>query len=201
MNKLLISLLVSFGISGLAYAEGDAAKGQVKAAVCASCHGPDGNSLAPTFPKIAGQNPSYIAKQLKEMKEGTRVAPVMLPFASMIATDEDRANVAAYFASQATKPGNPVSPELAAQGEEIYKAGLIDKGVAACTACHGPAGQGNDLAVFPQLQAQHAMYTEQQLKAFRSGTRANDPGGMMQDIAGKLTDDEIKAVAAYIQSM
>lgn len=201
MNKLLISLLVSISISSVAVAEGDAAKGQMKAAACAQCHGPDGNALAPMFPKIAGQNASYIAKQLKDIKEGNRVAPLMVPFAGMVGTDEDRANVAAYFSSQATKPGNPVNPELAAQGKEIYNSGIMDKGVAACTACHGPAGEGNDLAVFPQLKAQHSMYTEQQLKAFRDGKRANSPANMMGDIASKLSDDEIKAVAAYIQSM
>lgn len=201
MNKLLISLLVSISISSAAVAEGDAAKGQMKAAVCAACHGPDGNALAPLFPKIAGQNASYIAKQLKDIKEGVRIAPTMIPFAGMVGTDEDRANVAAYFSSQAVKAGNPVNPELAAQGKEIYDSGLLEKGVAACTACHSPTGEGNDLAVFPQLKAQHAMYTEQQLKAFRDGKRANDPANIMRDIAGKLSDDEIKAVAAYIQSM
>lgn len=201
MNKLVISLLVSLGISGVAFAEGDAAKGQAKAAVCASCHMADGNSLAPTFPKIAGQKASYIAKQLKEIKEGARTAPIMVPFAGMLATDEDRANVAAYFASQKVKAGNPANAELAAKGKVIYETGVLNKGVAACTACHGPAGEGNELAVFPQLQAQHAMYIEQQLKAFRAGSRANDPAGMMRDIASKLSDDEIKAVAAYIQTM
>lgn len=201
MNKLLIGLLVSIGISSVAVAEGDAAKGQVKAAACAACHGPDGNAIAPTFPKLAGQNASYIAKQLKDLKEGTRVAPIMIPFANMIATDEDRANVSAFFASQTVKAGNPVNAELAAKGKEIYDAGVLDKGVAACTACHGPMGEGNDLAVFPQLKAQHSMYTVQQLKAFRDGKRANDPSGMMRDIAAKLSDDEMNAVAAYIQSM
>ncbi len=201
MNKLLIGLLVSIGISSVAVAEGDPAKGQMKAAACAACHGVDGNALAPTFPKIAGQNPSYIVKQLKDISEGKRVAPVMMPFAGMVNSDEDRANVAAYFASQAVKPGNPVNPEQAAAGKEIYLSGIADKGVAACTACHGPSGEGNDLAVFPQLKAQHAFYTTQQLKAFRDGKRANDPANMMGDIAGKLSDEEIAAVSAYIQSM
>ncbi|MCW8886654.1 MAG: cytochrome c4 [Motiliproteus sp.] len=200
MNKLLISLLVSLGVSGFAMAEGDAAAGQVKAAACVACHGPDGNSVAPTFPKLAGQTPSYIAKQLKDIKNGTRTAPMMIAFANMIATDEDRANVAAFYASQAVKVGTS-DPALAEKGQMIYTAGIPEKGVAACIACHGPAGEGNDLAVFPQLQGQHAAYTEQMLKAFRDGVRANDPSKMMRDIAGKMSDTEIKAVANYIQGM
>ena len=201
MNKLLISLLVSIGLSGVAHAEGDAAAGQVKAAACAACHGADGNSPAPTFPKLAGQNASYIAKQLKDIKNGARPSPMMLAFANMMATDEDRANIGAYFASQALKPAAAVDAAQAEAGKKIYEAGIADKGVAACVACHGVNGEGNELAVFPQLQGQHAAYTEGQLKAFRAGTRANDPSGMMGDISAKLSDTEIKALAAYIQGM
>ncbi|OMH28032.1 cytochrome c [Motiliproteus sp. MSK22-1] len=201
MNKLLISLLVSLGLSGFAHAEADVAAGQAKAAACAACHGVDGNSLAPTFPKLAGQSASYIAKQLKDIKNGVRPSPVMLAFANIVGTDEDRANVGAFFASQALKPGAPADPALAEEGERIFTSGLADKGVAACVACHGVNGEGNDLAVFPQLQGQHAAYTETQLKAFRDGTRANDPSGMMRDIAAKLNDAEIKAVASYIQGL
>ncbi len=200
MNKLLISLLVSLGISGYAMAEGDAAAGQVKAAACVACHGADGNSPAPTFPKLAGQNPSYIAKQLKDIKNGVRPSPMMMAFANMVGTDEDRANVAAFFSSQTVKAGT-ADAELAAKGKMIYTAGIPGKGVAACVACHGPAGEGNDLAVFPQLQGQHAAYTETQLKAFRDETRANDPSRMMRDVAAKLSDKEIKAVASYLQAM
>ncbi len=200
MNKLLISLLVSLGISGFAYAEGDAAAGQAKAAACVACHGADGNSPAPTFPKLAGQSPSYIVKQLKEMKNGVRPSPMMLAFANMFTTDEERLNVGAYFASQTVKPG-VADPALAEAGKEIYTAGIASKGVAACVACHGVSGEGNDLAVFPQLSSQHAAYTESQLKAFRDGTRANDPSRMMRDIAAKLSDAEIKAVSSYIQGL
>ncbi len=200
MNKLLISLMVSIGISGMAHAEGDAQAGQAKSVACVACHGADGNSPAPAFPKIAGQNASYIAKQLKDIKEGARVAPVMIAFANMIGTDEDRANIGAYYASQQVQ-GGPSDPELAELGKKIYTAGILDKGVAACSACHGPAGEGNDLAVFPQLKGQHAAYTEAQLKAFRGEMRANDPAGMMRDIAAKLSDKEIAALANYIQGM
>ncbi len=202
MNKLLLSLMISLGMTGAVQAaEGDAAAGQAKAAACVACHGADGNSPAPTFPKLAGQNPSYIVKQLKDIKEGARTAPVMIPFANMIGTEQARADVAAFYASQEPKKGPEGAPELLAKGKEIYHSGLIDKAIPACTACHGPDGNGNNLAVFPQLKYQHAMYTEQQLKAFRDGTRTNDPGAMMQDIAGKMSDEEIKAVAASIQSM
>ncbi|MEH6625616.1 MAG: c-type cytochrome [Motiliproteus sp.] len=200
MNKLLISLLVSLGISGYAMAEGDAAAGQVKAAACVACHGADGNSVAPTFPKLAGQNPNYIAKQLKDIKNGVRPSPMMTAFANMVGTDEDRANVAAYFGSQSVTVGT-ADAELAAKGKIIYTAGIPSKGVAACVACHGPGGEGNNLAVFPQVKGQHALYTETQLKAFRDETRSNDPSRMMRDIASKLSDKEIKAVASYLQVM
>ena len=200
MNKLLISLLISFGISGVAMAQGDATAGEGKAAVCFGCHGADGNSPAPTFPKLAGQNPNYIAKQLKDIKGGVRPSPLMIGFAAGL-SDQDMADLAAYFSSKTVTAGAVTDAELVAQGKEIYNSGIQSKGVAACIACHSPDGAGNGLAGFPAVRGQHAIYIDGQLKAFRDGTRANDPSAMMRDLAAKLSDGEINAVSAYIQAM
>ncbi len=202
MNKLLISLVVSLGVSGVAYAEGDAEAGKAVSAVCAGCHGADGNSMAPTFPKLAGQNAAYLVKQLKDMKANEeRKAPMMLSFAQGLDV-EAMENLAAYFAAQTVTAGAATADaETLALGEQIYRAGVSAKGVAACAACHGTDGNGNAQAAFPALKGQHAAYTDAQLKQFRDGLRTNDPSGMMRDTAGKMSDKEIAAVAAYIQAM
>ncbi len=200
MNKLLISLLISFGISGVAMAQGDAAAGQSKAAVCFGCHGADGNSTAPTFPKLAGQNPVYIVKQLKDIKGGVRQSALMVGFAAGL-SEQDMEDLAAFFGTMKVSSAAVTDAELVAKGHAIYTAGVQSKGVAACSACHSPEGAGNGLAGFPAVKGQYAMYVEGQLKAFRSGARANDPANMMRDVAGKLSDDEIKAVSAYIETM
>ncbi|UTW10860.1 c-type cytochrome [Marinobacterium rhizophilum] len=199
MNKLLISLLVTFGISGVAQAAGDAAAGKANTAVCAACHSADGNSAVPNFPKLAGQNEAYLLKQLKEIKDGSRQVVEMTGLLGGY-SDQDLADIAAYFASQKVQIGQ-ASEELVAAGQQIYRAGIMDKGVAACTACHSPNGTGNASAGFPALGGQHGAYVEKQLMAFRSGARANDTNGMMRDIAAKLSDDDIKAVADYIQGL
>jgi cytochrome c553 len=199
MNKLLISLLVTFGISGVAQAAGDAAAGKANTAVCAACHSADGNSAVPNFPKLAGQNEAYLLKQLKEIKAGSRQVVEMTGLLGGF-SDQDLANIAAYFASQKVQIGQTPEDQVAA-GQQIYRAGLTDKGVAACTACHSPNGTGVASAGFPALSGQHAAYVEKQLKAFRDGARANDPNSMMRDIAAKLSDTDIKAVAAYVQGL
>tara|TARA_R110001583_G_C5571489_1_gene402101 strand:- start:199 stop:801 length:603 start_codon:yes stop_codon:yes gene_type:complete len=200
MNKLLISLLISIGVSGAAWAQGDAAAGQGKAAVCFGCHGADGNATAPTFPKLAGQHPGYIVKQLKDIKGGARISPMMVGFAAGLA-EQDMQDLAAFFSGQTVSKGVVADADLVAKGKAIYSAGIEDKGVAACAACHGPQGAGNGLAGFPAVQGQYGMYVEAQLKVFRDGARANDPAAMMRDLAAKLSDTEIKAVSAYIETM
>ncbi|MEH6651062.1 MAG: c-type cytochrome [Motiliproteus sp.] len=200
MNKLLISLLISFGISGVAMAQGDAAAGEGKAAVCFGCHGADGNSISPAFPKLAGQNTSYITKQLKDIKTGVRPSPLMVGFAAGL-SDQDMADLAAFFGAKEANNAAATDAVLVAKGQAIYSAGVQSKGVAACAACHSPEGAGNGLAGFPAVKGQYAMYVDGQLKAFRSGSRANDPSNMMRDLAAKLSDDEIKAVSAYIETM
>ncbi|MEH6825519.1 MAG: c-type cytochrome [Motiliproteus sp.] len=200
MNKLLISLLISMGVSGAAWAEGDAAAGQGKAAVCFGCHGADGNATSPAFPKLASQNTNYLVKQLKDIKSGARPSPMMKAFAAGL-TEQDMEDLAAFFSTLEVSKGVATDADLVAQGKKIYDSGVQSKGVAACAACHGPQGAGNGLAGFPLVKGQYAMYVDSQLKAFRDGGRTNDTSAMMRDVAGKLSDVEIKAVSAYILTM
>lgn len=199
MNKLLISLLVSIGITGFAHAAGDANQGKTKTAVCAACHGADGNSVVANFPKLAGQNEKYLMKQMKDIKSGARPVPEMTGLLDNL-SDQDLADISAYFAKQNTSLGQVPKDALEA-GQKLYRAGIAAKGVAACTACHAPTGTGIASAGYPALSGQHPAYIEKQLMAFRKGDRANDPGSMMRDIAAKMSDAEIKAVAAYVQGL
>ena len=199
MNKLLISVMLTLGVSGLAHAAGDASAGQSKTAVCAACHNADGNSAVGTFPKLAGQNETYLLKQLKEIKDGTRPIVEMTGLLDSL-NEQDLADIAAYFASQKVQ-GGQTSQDQVELGQQIYRAGLADKGVPACTACHMPNGQGMSAAGYPALSGQHEAYTQTQLTKFRAGERNNDPQAMMRDIASKLSDTEMKAVANFIQGL
>jgi len=199
MNKLLISLLVSIGITGVAHAAGNADQGKAKTAVCAACHGADGNSAIANFPKLAGQNEKYLLKQLKEIKAGTRPVVEMTGLLDGF-NDQDLADISAFFAKQKVVVGQTPEDQVEA-GQLLYRTGIAAKGVAACTACHSPTGAGVASAGFPALGGQHSAYIEAQLKKFRSGERANDPGNMMRDIAGKMSDADIKAVSAYVQGL
>ncbi|WLG95863.1 cytochrome c4 [Pseudomonas sp. Z1-14] len=202
MNKLIVSLLLTLGISGVAHAAGDAAAGQAKAAVCGACHGPDGNSMAPNFPKLAGQGERYLVKQLKEIKDGKRVVLEMTGLLNNL-SDQDLADIAAYFASQKGSVG-AADPKLVARGEALFRGGNLAKGLPACTGCHSPDGKGNAAAGFPHLGGQHAQYITKQLTDFRKeeGGRANDGDAMtMRTIARKLSDEDIAAVSSYIQGL
>lgn len=200
MKKIVLGLsaLAVFAVTNVNAA--DVAAGKVKAeTICAACHGADGNSALPNYPNLAGQNAAYTVKQLKEFKSGDRQDPIM---AGMVAalTDADMENVAAYYESQKPK-GGAAAADKVDLGERIYRGGLADKGVAACTACHGPTGSGISTSGFPAVSGQHAMYLETQLKNFADGKRKNDPNRMMRDTAEKLSDDEIAAVAQYMQGL
>jgi len=199
MNKLLIAILASVSIISVAHAAGDAAKGQGKTAICGACHGADGNSAVGNFPKLAGQNESYLLKQLQDIKSGNRQVVEMTGLLTNL-SDQDLEDIAAYFASKNIQIG-AAKPDLVAAGEQIYRAGVASKGIAACTACHGPEGKGIATAGYPALGGQHAQYVETQLKNFRVGARNNDPQAMMSTIAAKLSDKEIQAVASYIQGL
>lgn len=180
--------------------KGDAAKAQpIVNNVCGACHGADGNSTSPTYPNLAGQHPEYIYKQLTEFKAGDRKNAIMAPNVTKLSQDDMR-NLAAYFSAQQPKPKLAKDAALVAEGQKIYKGGNAGSGVPACASCHGPAGAGIPVQ-FPRLAGQHSKYVLTQLKNFRSGDRANDGGKMMQVIARKLTDQEMKAVAEYISGL
>lgn len=179
---------------------GDPKAGEAKAnTICMACHGPQGNSIVPTWPKLAGQHAEYIQKQLMDFKAGNRVNVQMTPMAKPL-TDQEVLDVAAYFSSQVQK-GGAADPEQAKLGEALYRAGNPTSGVPACSGCHGPAGAGQGLSKFPRLAGQHADYVKQTLTNFRSQQRANDPNGMMRGVASRLTDDEMAAVSQYIQGL
>ena len=205
MNKLLVSLLLTLGVTGVAQAAGtalvgDAAAGQAKTAVCGACHGPDGNSMAPNFPKLAGQGNKYLLKQLHEIKDGKREVLEMTGMLTNL-SDQDLADIAAYYSSQKGSVG-AADPALVAQGEALFRGGNLEKGMPACIGCHSPDGQGLAAAGFPHLGGQHASYIEKQLTDFREGERTNDGDSMiMRGIAAKLSNKDIKALASYIQGL
>ncbi len=178
-------------------AKPDLAKGEASFAVCVACHGADGNSGTPTFPKLAQQHPQYIVKQLQEFKSGKRDNAVMKPFATALA-DGDMKNIAAWLASKQAKTGFAKDKDLVGLGEKIYRGGIADRQVAACSGCHSPNGAGIP-AQYPRLSGQHADYAVAQLTAFRDGVRKN--GAMMTQVAAKLNDREIKAVADYMAGL
>ncbi len=185
-----------------ALAAGDANAGQGKSAICAACHGTDGNSIVPNWPKIAGQHAPYLERQLGLIKSGARVVPEMA--GTVIGfSDQDMADVAAYFSTQTVKAGL-ADDATRAMGERLYRSGNSATDVPACMACHGPAGEGNPLAMYPALAGQHSVYTEKMLTGFRSGSTwgtDDESSKIMTDVAFRLTDDEIKAVSAYIQGL
>jgi cytochrome c553 len=186
-------------------AKPDPAKGQAIAnQVCVACHAADGNSQLPANPKLAGQFYDYLHKQLlnfkpQAAKKAERDNAVM---AGMIAnlSASDLKDVAAHFAAQKLKPAMARDKELAAQGQKIYRGGNAASGVAACAGCHGPAGIGMP-AQYPRIAGQFPEYVEAQLKAFRAGSRANDPNGMMRGVAARMTDREIQAVSEYVAGL
>ncbi len=179
---------------------GNAQAGQAKTVACGACHGADGNSLAPTFPKLAGQNEKYLLKQMHDVKSGARVIAVMAGQLDAL-SEQDLADIAAYFSSQTRTPG-AAKQELVALGESVYRAGIRERGIAACTACHSPTGHGNAAAKFPSLGGQHAEYLTTSLQAWRSEERKNDGDTrIMRDVAAHLTDKELEAVASYASGL
>ena len=205
--KLLAPLMLAAVLAVPAYAaeqeakapaKPDLAAGEAKfSAVCAACHNSDGNSVIPTNPKLAGQHPQYLLKQLQEFKAGKRANAVMGGMASTLG-DEDMKNVAAWLASQTPKPGFAKDKDLVQLGERIYRGGVPDRQIAACAGCHSPNGAGIP-AQFPRLAGQHADYTVAQLTGFRDGVRNNN--AIMTMVAAKLNDREIRAVADYVAGL
>lgn len=193
---LLLSLvLISFNLFGA----GDPVAGREKSQTCAACHGVNGNSTNPVWPKLAGQHPSYIVKQLEDFKAGRRENAQMSPMATNL-SKQDMEDLAAYYAIQNIRYGT-TDPVLLDLGERIYRAGNIEHNVPACMACHGPTGLGNPAASYPALSGQHAAYIELQLNNFREDIRANDINQVMRKVVDRMSDDEIKAVSSYVQGL
>ncbi len=219
----LVAIAQGVSASGAAKVVGDAKAGQAKAAVCGACHGVDGNSAAPNFPKLAGQGERYIVKQLHDIKAwDTETNPakkasagrVVLEMTGILTNlnDQDFADIAAYFASQNTQLSGAKKEEVQVNsglkvdalelGAKVYRSGNAANGVPACSACHAPDGKGNAAAGFPRLSGQHPDYIEKQLTNFRAGNRVNDGDtSPMRTIADKMSDAEIKAVANYIAGL
>jgi cytochrome c553 len=185
-----------------AVAEGDATAGQAKSAICAACHGADGNSMVPNWPKLAGQHAAYLERQSALIKSGARPVPEMMGIVAGM-SDQDFQDLAAYFSSQ-TNNGGVADESLAALGQRIYKAGNAETGVPACMSCHGPAGEGNPLSAYPALAGQHSVYTSKMLSGFRAGDNWGEKDSssqIMNGAAAELSDAEIEAVANYIQGL
>jgi len=201
----LVALLFAF--VSASHAQGSAAKASAKpdlvageakyAAQCAACHGADGNSGSPVNPKLAQQHPEYLVKQLREFKGGVRKNAIMQGLAAGL-TDEDMRNISYWLASKKAKPGFAKEKDLVALGERIYRGGIADRQIAACAGCHTPSGAGIP-AQYPRLSGQHAEYTAAQLSAYRDGVRGNSV--QMSQVAAKLNDREIRALADYVAGL
>jgi cytochrome c553 len=211
MKKMILNFSVVFGCMiacSLSFAAGDADLGKPKTAMCSGCHGSDGNSAVASFPKLAGQGEKYLTKQLKDVKSGRRNIASMTGILDSF-SDQDLADIAAYYASQNIQISGAKEDNLD-KGEAIYRGGNIETGVAACTGCHSPAGQGNSPAGYPLLGGQHAQYTAKQLRAWRTGAhdpqntdaRINDGDSkIMRGVAEHMSDVEIDAVANFIAGL
>ena len=206
VNGVIFAL--SLAVTPIAFALGDAAAGESKIAVCTGCHGADGNSPAPSFPKLAGLGDKYILKQLVDIKSRERVVPEMTGMLDNL-SDQDLADIAAYYDSRERQLAGATEAKLAL-GEKVYRGGNLETGVPACTGCHSPHGSGNDPAGYPALGGQYAAYIAKQLRAFR--TAAHDPddpagrdndgdAGIMRGVAAHMSDQEIDAVANFISGL
>ena len=195
------SLAVGVGLAFAASAEIDLQAGkEIAETVCAACHGKDGNSINPVWPKLAGQHTNYLVTQIKAFKEGKeRQGPLMIAALAPL-TDQDMINVAAYFNAQDRVIGE-ADPKLVKKGEALYRGGSQEKRIAACIACHGPQGVGNAQAGFPALSGQQAEYVVIQLEKYKSGERSTDLNRIMRDIASHMDKSDMEAVASYVSGL
>lgn len=218
MKFATVLMLTSLCMAGTAAAQetplaptaGSVEAGATKAAVCTACHGPSGNSVNPEWPSLAGQNAAYVAEQLTMFKTRKRNNPVMQPIVDAV-PEEDFADIAAYFAAQ-TPSGLEADPSYWKAGEALYRTGDAARNIPACSACHGPAGQGNAGAGYPALRAQHSVYTAKQLQDYLTGNRYRDPAdpktvhatrnsAMMSTIAARLSPEDIRNLSSYLQGL
>lgn len=194
-----ILAIVALSAVATAAVAGDPAAGKNKAASCAGCHGLDGKALLPEYPNLAGQNESYLSKQLRDYKSGERANAIMAGMSAAL-QDEDIEDISAYYAS--LPPIEGIANEEGLQrGMDIFRGGISAAGIPSCTGCHGASGQGNPAAAWPALAGQNAGYIKLQLEHFRSKERTNDPNAMMRSIAERLTDTEIQALSNYIMGL
>ncbi|MGQ0384292.1 MAG: c-type cytochrome [Gammaproteobacteria bacterium] len=191
--------LAACSLLALPATAGDPQAGSQKAAVCAACHGVTGSSVNPEWPSLAGLDEGYIAGQLAQFKSGARQNVLMSPMAFGL-TDQDMQDLGAHFARQAPT-GLEADPSNWKAGEKLYRGGDASRALPACIACHGPQGKGNAPAKYPALRSQHAVYTYAQLKAYAEGRRKAAGNDIMQVVASKLTDDEMRALASYTQGL
>lgn len=198
MRKFLAiaAMAAALGVNSTAQAEGSVEAGQQKSAVCMACHGPDGNSLNPEWPSLAGQHAAFIAAQLEAFKSGARQNALMSPMAIGL-SEQDMLDLAAYYEAQQPAAGE-ADPDLVEAGRKLYLGGNQERGVAACIACHGPTGRGNPMALYPVVAGQHATYIALALQAYASGERVN---AMMQEIAANMSEEDIAAVSSYMQGL
>jgi cytochrome c553 len=201
MKGLLICAAVASGclFGGSAFSAGSVEAGATKAVVCGACHGANGNSVNPDWPSLAGLGAAYITQQLQNFKDGKRANAIMA--ANVLAlSPQDMEDLGAYFASL-RNTGLEADPTYWKAGEKIYRGGDPTRNVPACMACHGPNGAGNEPAKFPALRGQHSEYVIKQLHDYASGARTTGPNGIMQTVAGRLTDDDMRDLASYVQGL
>jgi cytochrome c553 len=195
-----LAAAISFTLAGgTALPAGNAETGATKAVICAACHGATGNSTNPEWPSLAGLGADYIAEQLQNFKSGKRNNPVMMPNAAALSAD-DMANLGAYFDSL-VNTGLEADPSYWQGGEKLYRGGDSARAIPACMACHGPSGRGNEPAKFPALRGQQSVYVVKQLNDYASGARATGPNGIMETIAKRLSAEDIRNLASYVQGM
>ena len=198
MRKLfaVATTVIALGMSTTAQAEGSVEAGQQKSAVCVACHGPDGNSANPEWPSLAGQHAGFLVEQLKAFKEGERQNALMSPMAIGL-SEQDMQDLAAYYEAQ-QPAAREADPQYVEAGRQLYMGGDTSRGITACATCHGPTGQGNPMARYPVIAGQHATYTALSLRNYASGERPNQ---IMQDIAGRLSDEDIQALSNFLQGL
>jgi cytochrome c553 len=210
MRTIVLTVcLLSGPVAALAQDAGDAAAGATKAATCTACHGLNGNSVNPEWPVLAGQNAAYLSDQITRFRDGKRANVLMQPMVAAL-TNQDIADLAAYYSEQ-TPAGNEADPSYWKAGEKLFRGGDTKRGIPACLACHGPVGRGNPAAGYPALHTQHSVYTVKQLNDYASQARyekdakGHSQGGansvMMNTIASRLTAEDRRDLASYIQGM
>ena len=199
MKHKICLIVLGFLLSGTVAAQSDAELGKSKSMACAACHGIDGNSVNPQWPKIAAQSTQYVIKQLQHFKNNERVNPLMNSQAAAL-SDDDMKHLAAYYESIERSPG-AADEDLVEAGEKLYRGGNAESGIPACISCHGPNGKGNPAAGFPNISYQHAAYSVERLKKYRSAMESYTGVEVMNGIAAKLTDEEIEAVSSYMQGL